>query len=619
MSGLFGILHTQPSPDTRPFLEQARQKMFHQPWYTSETWAAPDECVGIGRIGIGIFNQESQPYDAGSGCLAWLCGELYQTQGLIEKLQRLNLAPRDSSHLALVHAAYRAFGVCFAQALEGVFFTVILDREKGLLLLANDRFGLYPHYYKVENKRLIFAPEVKGILAAPGVARRLNVTAASEYLRFQQLLGEKTFHEGIHLFPYGSAAQFDLREGTLQIHRYWDWDQVPDRPTISFGDATEEAGNLLEGAVQRLGGGEVRTGVFLSGGLDSRSILGFLAKYRPRPISATFGAHQSRDVIYARKIAAAVGSHHFWYDLPDGNWVAEYADFHLQLTEGFHSWIHMHGINILPGIRGEMDCNLTGWDGGTVMGHSDHINTIYNHPVDEWTVALRTYQQFNQAYTWPGLTDAEERLLFTPEFGREAVGRAFDSMRQEFSRFWNYRQHYAAEYFYIVNHCWRFTHHMVTTTRSALEVRFPYWDYQLIDFIYSLLPAIRRDQWMFRSIITQRLPRLSLIPYDKQEYLPSVNRLLYATQKTAMRALKWARVFPHHPQLYADYENFLRHELRPWAEGILFDSRTTQRGIFDPLFVRSLINRHVAGHEPWILGKIAPLITLELVLREFFD
>lgn len=69
----------------------------------------------------------------------------------------------------------------------------------------------------------------------------------------------------------------------------------------------------------------------------------------------------------------------------------------------------------------------------------------------------------------------------------------------------------------------------------------------------------------------------------------------------------------------ADYENYLRHELRPWAESILFDPRTEQHGFFEMDFVRALLERHDAGIESLTLGKIAPLITFEMVLRALFD
>lgn len=617
MSGLFGIINTHQEIDIRQFLRAAGQRLAHKEWHVGETWSAPDQQLGIGRVGIGIFNREPQPVgSAEGGCMVWLCGEFYHTSALKQKLRPRQPA-EEMSDPELALYAYQEYGLDFACHLNGAYFIAVYDIARKKLVLASDPFGLYPHYYHLSPGQLVFSPEVKGVLCAPGIERKPNLIAAAEYMRFQHLLGEKTFHEGISLFPYGSVAQYDLVTGGWSTNRYWDWDKVPYRPDISFNEAVEEAGALLQKAVvDRVKG--IRPGVFLSGGLDSRTILGFIPR-SAKPVSVNFGMRNTRDVVYASLIAKACHSQHHWFKLTDGKWVAENVQLHLDLTEGFHSWVHMHGITTLDSLRALMDCNLSGWDGGTVMGHSDHINPIYNYPVDEWTVVLQTYQQFTRAYTWPGLTDAEERLLYTPEYQNCLAGHAFDSLQSEFSRFWKIRHEYAAEYFYVVNHCWRFTHHMITTMRAAVESRFPFWDYDLIHFIYSLPPHIRGDQVLYRTIITRKLPRLARIPYDKQDYLPTVNPLLHNFQMFAVRALKRLGLYPNRVRLYADYENYLRHELCEWANGILSDPRTVKRGIYDTNFIQSLMNRHLAGKEDWILGKIAPLITYEMVMREYFD
>ncbi len=618
MAGIFALVNTQTPVDVQRFLDSVGKKLSHKPWNETETWVHPDLPLGIGRIYLEIFNRAHQPVVSSDGnCMVWLSGEFYKTQVLSGALKLPSGASeRSDPELALL--AYQEFGLEFPRQLNGAFFIVIYDITRQKLILANDRYGLYPHYYHVSANQLVFSPEVKGILCADGIERKPDLTAASEYFRFQQLFGEKTFHEGISLFPYGSIAQYNVMSGEWSVRRYWDWDKIAYRPEVTFDEAVEEAGHLLQEAVRRLATG-VRPGVFLSGGLDSRTILGLISPGASAPVTATFGRANCRDVIYARAIAKASGSRHYWFDLPNGDFVRDNVALHFQLTEGFHSWIHMHGISMLNDLRPMMDCNLSGWDGGTVMGHRDHINPIYNNPVDQWSVALHIYQQFNQAYAWPGLTDAEEHLLFTPEFGKKAGGRAFESLLTEFARFWEFRKEYAAEYFYVVNHCGRSTHHMITTQRSTLEARFPFWDYDLIDFIYSLKPMLRRDQLLFRTIITQRTPRLALIPYDKQEYLPTVAPLAHNLQKIGMKALKTLKLYPERPQLYADYEDYLRNDLREWAEELLFSPRTVQRGMFDPNFVRSLLNRHLAKNENWILGKIAPLMTYEMVMREFFD
>lgn len=619
MSGLLGYANVGDAPGVAA---DAIAAMQYFPWQTSRIWAAPDGRLSLGQMGIGILNTEAQPVmRADGGAVLFMCGEFYNAAALRRQLESANChPPHSASHPELALCAFQTWGPACACRLEGPFFVVVYEVAEQRLTLFNDRFGLYPHYYSARAGAFAFAPEVKGVLAAPLIPRTLNLMAVAEYMRFQQLLGEKTFHDDISLFPYGSVGVFELRTAAWTLQRYWDWDQIPDNPHVTFDEAVEAVGELLAQAVQRLTADSLRAGVFLSGGLDSRAIVGLIPPAAPPPVTATFGARGSRDVYYAAQLAAAVGSRHRWFDLPeDGSWVRTHVDLHLKLTEGFHSWIHMHGISMLSALRGVMDYNLSGWDGGTVMGHPDQINALYNDPVDFPTVLTELYHRFNQAYTWPGLTEAEERMLYQPAFGGRLWGLAFESMRQELARFWKFKRHYAAEYFYVVNHCWRHTSGMIAFARSHLEVRFPFWDYALIDFMYALKPSVRRDQLMYRHIITRRMPRLARIPYDKQEYLPTVNPLPHHLQALSTRARRRLRLYPQRATLYADYENYLRGGLRGWAEDILLSQRLADRGIFNPDYVRSLLARHNKGRELWTIGKIAPLMTFEMVLQNFFD
>jgi asparagine synthase (glutamine-hydrolysing) len=210
--------------------------------------------------------------------------------------------------------------------------------------------------------------------------------------------------------------------------------------------------------------------------------------------------------------------------------------------------------------------------------------------------------------------------LYTPAFAAQTSGQAYDSFVSAFDRFWtDFRRPYAAEFFYLVNHCLRMTQQMVTTGRSHMEFRFPFWDYQLIDFLYSLRPEVRADKLLYRHVITRCTPRLARIPYDKKEFLPSVEQPRHMLQAFSVRTRRRLNLWPQRPWLYADYENYLRRDLRAWAEDILFDRRIEERGIFNPAYVRSLFERHLAGVEPLLLGKIAPIITFELMMRQLFD
>jgi asparagine synthase (glutamine-hydrolysing) len=623
MSGVFGVADPRRQIDVCSLIDRMGAAMSHRDWYVVETRADERQGLGLGRIGIGIFNQEQQPVcSEDRNLMVFLSGEFYNTPQLCRDLKAKGHRFRTDSDLELVLRLYEEKGEQFIHDLEGVFVLVIWDRARQELIVANDRFGLYPLYYAHYDGRLVFAPEMKGVLCDPEFRKELNLTALAEYMRFQHLLGDKTFFENIQLLPSASLLTYDLSTASCSIKPYWTFDDIPYRPDVSFDEAVEEAGRLLRRAVQRLSGDTYRPGVYLSGGLDSRTILGLIER---RPVvSLTYGMRNCRDVYYARRIARAVGSDHHWFDLPDGEWVKEQVDFHLDLTEGFHSWIHAHGISTLPQARQLMDVNLTGWDGGTVMGHNDSIEPLQICAVDDAAFVTRLFYLFNQKYTWPSLTEAEESLLYCEPIRKKVQGLAFDSFRTEVSSYLGYRTDVRGEYFYINNHCRRLTQNLVTFTRSHVEVRFPFFDYDLFELLYCLPALLRGHRKLYRVVIQREIPRLTYIPYDHDEFLPTTHPWIWGMHAGALKLKHrfnrhlWP-LFPERYTLYADYENYLRGELREWAEDLLFDERTTERGIFAPAFLRTLMDRHLSGLEEWTIGKIAPIITCEMMLRRFYD
>jgi asparagine synthase (glutamine-hydrolysing) len=333
----------------------------------------------------------------------------------------------------------------------------------------------------------------------------------------------------------------------------------------------------------------------------------------------------SSDVQYARQIARASGSDHYWFELPDGSWVKEYVDFHLDLTEGFHSWIHMHGISMLDRARELIDVNLTGWDGHTIVGSDWDVDPQLISPVDDAALTCYLFYLFNQKATWPSIDEPEEQLLYSEPLASKLGGLAFDSFRQELAPYLSCRPEARWRYFYLRNHCGRMTKNMITMARSHIEARFPFFDYDLFDFLDALPLEIRRDRRLHRAIAERGAPLLSRIPYDEYgNQIPTSSTWIQFKHKMTAKVKRGINkhifpVFPSYTTLYADYEDYLRGELREWAEAILYDPRTVERGIFNPSFVRSLMNRHLSGMEEWTIGKIAPILTYEMMLRRFYD
>jgi asparagine synthase (glutamine-hydrolysing) len=342
----------------------------------------------------------------------FLVGELYQVAG------RDLEPPWDTPER--IAGLYAEHGLDFAARVHGVYQCAILDLDRRRLVIANDRFGLYPLYFSRQDGRLVFAPEVKAILGTPGFRKTLDQTALAQYLRFQVVMGERTFFEDVHRLAPASVMVCDLDTADCRVATYWSYSDIPVLPAVTIDEAVIEAGRLLRRAVSRLSGGTHRPGVYLSGGLDSRAIAGLVDR---RPLTTlTYGHPRSRDVVLAARIARAIGSRHHWVDLTDGRWVLDHVDLHLELTEGFHSWIHSHGMSTLILGRQEMDVYLSGWDGGTVFGDNDIIGPLHQSAVDSQAMVQYFYYLFNQKSTWPGLVEAEALDLCAGGAGAPAAG-----------------------------------------------------------------------------------------------------------------------------------------------------------------------------------------------------
>ena len=622
MSGIFGIVNTKQDPYIGAALGQMGKKMSHHERFVVDTYCDENPHVGLGRIGIGIFNREKQPvFSEDRNLLLYLSGELYHTSELRRELETKGYSFRDDSDAELVLRLYQYKQENFIYDLEGVFLLAIWDQPHQFVIIANDRFGLYPLYFAHYNGKLIFAPEVKGILCDTGFSKTLDMTALAEYVRFQSLLGDKTFFDGLKLLPNASLLKYDFGTDRLSIKPYWDWSQIPQLPkSLTFEDAVDEAGRLLQTTVNRLTEGPYRFGVYLSGGMDSRLILGLIPPNKLPVSTITYGQRSSQDVVYGQRLADQVGTNHRYFEFVDGRWLLDYVGYHLELTEGFHSWIHAHGISVLKDASSLMDVNLTGFGGGEL----DWEDPATIHASDDLAFLHNVFYALSQKTTWPSIDDIEEELLFTPKIRSTMRGLAFESLRAELTKYNHLPYSQRAICFSRLNPVRRLFQYFTVFNRSHIEQRYLFYDYRYTDFVYAIPPEMLFNRKLRRAVILKFAPSIARVPYDKDD-LPitdSEMSLLFAKLNYKVKSFINSRVvdiFPQYSSLYADYENWLRNELREWAEEILLGERTQQREVFNPNMVESLWKRHLSVLEDWTIGKIAPLMTYEMMLRRYFD
>lgn len=633
MSGIFGYCTGDAAERPRPIVERMGSRMRHGDHYRIDI-GDPDPHVSLGRIRTGIFNAASQPKRADHVSL-WLAGELYhrderQSAGM-ESIAVLQQAD-DADH---VLGVYLNGGCAALTRLNGAFTAALWDNRTRELVIVNDRHGLYPHFYAHAGRSFVVAPELKGVLSADLVPRRLDLVAVAEYVRFQQMLEDRTWFEDIRLLPPATVLRYQPDSNTLRLARYWDWDAIADLPAIGKDEAAAEASRLLQRAVDVATAPPHRVGLYLSGGLDSRTLLGFV---RGIPLTTfTYGDPGCRDVVYAARAADRVGTTHRHFPLLNGRWVRDFAPLHLALTEGMHCWLNMHGMTTLEDARRDVDVMINGWRTGGVFRGLVVRHAVRGRPPEEAfsrqfeplprlsepDLVQRLFDMFCRRLTWPGLTEAEAASLFGGQGNARLRWVAFDSFREAVHR----TRHYPADrrpyYISCAIHHRRLLSNLNVFTRSAVDVRCPYFDHDLMDFLFSVPEAVRAMPDFLSRVLTARAPALARIPYDLDNRLPHrsawVRRPHALFQRAKMLGARIASVNVDRTRLYADYEQYLRDDLREWAEDLLLGERARSRGLFDPGAVAALWARHLSGRELWTIGKIAPLMTIELVFRHLFD
>jgi asparagine synthase (glutamine-hydrolysing) len=615
MSGLFGIIDINNEIDVRNISKQIATALSHKDWFNHDIYLNEELNLAIGRVSIGVFNKSPQPVWNRSNTVAlFMIGEIYSANS---KSVKGNLLPVEQFLLEL----YESEGIDFVRHLNGVFCVAILDLNVKKLFLFNDRLGLYPHYYHSSPGRLIFSCEIKGILCDKTVPKKFDLVAIAQYIRFQRLLGTRTFFEDIHLLPYSSILFYDLKTGAFNVDHYWDFDQIPEWPIrATFQDAVDETSRLLNASISNCIQGDEKVGVYLSGGLDSRTILGIASSMRPGIPSLTYGVPNCWDAVYAQRIARKTKSPHTFIPIENGKWVADYVDYHLETTEGFITWTHSHAALTLSPARELLDVNLTGFYGdGLIGGRAFQVAPDILHAPDDIASVVQCFKYFSQSFAWPGINEGEERLLFQPEIFKKIQGLAFESLKTEFSKFSHIAIPNRFEYFTSINHSVRLTNMTEVFKQPYFEVRYPFCDNDLIDYVFSMPINYRISDKLYLAVINKIIPKLAWVPRDLNNQFLTTNKMINSFTKYWHKISR--KIFTYqHPVDFEDPSGWLRNDLQDWLNSVLFSTSMKNHGLFDIKFLRSLYHRHMSGHEShYIVGKIAPVMTYELMMQRFYD
>lgn len=269
--------------------------------------------IGLGhrRLSVIDLNQGHQPMTNEDDTL-WLVynGEIYNFQELRPQLESKGHTFKTDSDSEVILHAYEEYGPECVHHFNGMFAFAIYDKKDHSLFLARDRLGIKPLYYYYQKGMFAFSSSLKSLLIHPDIDLQIDKKALNEYLLFEYVPAPFSMVENIFKLLPGHWAK--VEKGKLKIEKYWDLNYAQ-KEKKSFPEAQEELKHLIQQSVKRRLISDVPLGVFLSGGIDSSSILSMMTELGHTPLktfSIGFNETSFNELEYARKVAKHFSTDH---------------------------------------------------------------------------------------------------------------------------------------------------------------------------------------------------------------------------------------------------------------------------------------------------------------------
>ncbi|MDR7446065.1 MAG: asparagine synthase (glutamine-hydrolyzing) [Armatimonadota bacterium] len=582
---------------------------------------APHVALAMCRLRVIDPAGGSQPMSNEAGSV-WLVynGEVYNFRELRRQLEARGHRFRTRSDTEVVVHGYEAFGVEVVTRLRGMFAFALWDGRQQRLLLARDRLGIKPLYYWQKGGRLAFASELKSLLKLPDFPREVDPEAVDLYLTYGYVPAPWTPFRGVRKLAPGHVLVLD--QAGARVQNYWDF--VPaERPSRPLRESVAELRARLQDAIRSHLVSDVPVGAFLSGGLDSSTVVALMSLAGAHPVRTfSVGFREARfdELPYARQVARRYGTDHrelvvepqvarrlpellSHFDEPFGDssaiatyLVAELARQHVTVVltgdggdEVFcgYEWQRRHQMvrpfHRLPFALRARAPRLAGLlpAGPWRQRAAGFLADVALHPADGY---LRRMTLFDRQL---------RRELYSSGFraaldGHESLAPLrmwLDALPE--SDFRN-RMLYADTHFYCPEDCLVKVDRM--TMAWSLEARVPLLDHELVEFLASIPP-----QWKLRGVTSKYLLRRAV-----RDLLP----------RDLLRKRKQGFSVPVGP--------WLRGPLFPAARDLLLDARARQRGWLRPEAVERLLEEHRSGGAEHG-HRLYAVLGLEIWAREYLD
>ena len=553
-------------------------------------------------------------------------GEIYNFQELRKTL--LDKGHKFISHSdteVIIHL-YEEEGIDCVKKLRGMFAFAIWDDKNKLLLLARDRVGKKPLLYAYKNGVFSFASEFMALIAGGNISKEVNLEAIPEYITFGYIPAPASIYKDIYKLLPGHILI--LRDRQITTQQYWQLDYSK-KINIAFQDAAEQAGSLLEDAVKIRLYSDVPLGVFLSGGVDSSTVVGLMHKFssgnRVKTFSIGFDDKDFDELKYARIIAQHFNTEHHEF-IVKPNALEILPELVERYGEPYADSSSIPTYYVAKMTRQQVTVALNGDGGDELFGGYErykaaYLARFYNRipgflrkgilePVIDKIPGrpyakdkLNRIKRFlkgaalplpERYLRWVAFFDNDlQKRLYAPEFIKRSGN--LNPAGNFFSLFNRLANQELIDILMCVDTDTYLPNDLlvkmdIATMANSLEARSPFLDHCLIEFVVSLKGNFKM-RWLIKKYLLKNIIK---------DFIPKEN----------IRRPKMGFGLP--------IGRWFRNELRGLLNDTLLSPKSLNRGYFNREFIQCLVRQHLSGRADYT-PQLWALLMLELWHRRVID
>jgi asparagine synthase (glutamine-hydrolysing) len=626
MCGICGIVNAEPGNKIDEGILQKMTRVI--------THRGPDDDgffiqgpVGLGMRRLSIIDLVTgdQPVTNEDHSI-WVVfnGEIYNYKKLYNEFVSKGHRFSTQSDTEVIVHAYEEFGVQCPEIFNGMFAFALWDDRKKRLLLARDHLGIKPLYYWLSNDNLIFGSELKSIILHPAVTREIDLEALDQFLTLEYIPAPRTIFKNIYKLPAGHRLVY--QDGYSKIEKYWD---IPDlEPPQEEETIKQMLIELIDDSVAMQLMSDVPLGAFLSGGIDSSSVVAAMSKASTIPVktfSIGFDDATYNELPYARSVARRYSTEHTEEILdPDIVDLVERLVRHLDEPFGDFSIFPTYLVSEVA--RQQVKVVLSGDGGDELFGGYDAyvaqaMDRYYRYlpsairqtvlpgmmarvaPRPEKKGIINKAKRFIEGAALPQdlqhtrwmmfISEQDRKNLYQPEIRSELNGEGPQDLLTDYFKekgHWNplAQQQYVDIKTYLVDDILTKVDRM--SMAVSLEARVPLLDYRIVELAVNLPAQMKINQgetkWIFKQAMAERLPQ-DVLNKPKQGFSIPL-------------------------------KHWLRDSLKPMMTDLLSPEKVRDRGFFNSDCVSGWVDEHLNGvqnHSHRLWG----LMVFEIWNQQFMD